>query len=285
MTGSPHNGAPHFEENDERLMDLLAARCTQGLTDAESAELDRLLSDHAEVDPDSFDLSAASISLATLDAATVSAELPASLRARLLAAANSTSSQRSPALPMSAARSAARTQAARSFPFAWLAAAAALALAVVGWWQVSRLSSGNGPQSLNTQLATFTQKAPDAVHCTWNGKEPGFESVKGEVIWSDALQRGFMLLSGLPANDPSRKQYQLWIVDPSRDKHPVDGGVFDIAAVLGPQERAPTGEIIVPIVCKLRVQSPAAFALTVEKPGGVVVSEGPLVVVAAPKKS
>lgn len=90
-----------------------------------------------------------------------------------------------------------------------------------------------------------------------------------------------MTFRNLSPNDPTQRQYQLWVVDPSRDKHPVDGGVFDIASCPADANTTPSGEVIVPIVCKLPVASPAAFALTVEKPGGVVVSAGPLVLVAA----
>ena len=54
------------------------------------------------------------------------------------------------------------------------------------------------------------------------------------------------------------------IIDPSRDEKPVDGGVFDIASF---------GESIVAIQAKLRVNKPTVFAITVEKPGGVVVSD------------
>jgi anti-sigma-K factor RskA len=74
---------------------------------------------------------------------------------------------------------------------------------------------------------------------------------------------GFMRLIGMPINDPLQEQYQLWIIDPLRDDEPVDGGVFDIAE---------SGEVIVPIQAKLHVTKPAAFAITIEKPGGVVVS-------------
>ena len=74
-------------------------------------------------------------------------------------------------------------------------------------------------------------------------------------------------------NEAARVQYQLWIVDPERDgKHPVDGGVFNVSS---------TGEVIIPIQAKLRIRSPRAFAITAEQPGGVVVSAGPLLVVAA----
>jgi hypothetical protein len=43
----------------------------------------------------------------------------------------------------------------------------------------------------------------------------------------------------------------------------LDGGVFDIPT---------TGEVIVPINAKLQVREPFMFAITIEKPGGVVVS-------------
>ena len=100
-----------------------------------------------------------------------------------------------------------------------------------------------------------------------------FESVRGDVNWNDERQEGYLRLSGMPANDPERSQYQLWIVDPNRDTHPVDGGVFDI----------PPGasEVVIPIRAALAVNQPAAFAITREQPGGVVVSEGPLLVVAS----
>jgi len=74
-----------------------------------------------------------------------------------------------------------------------------------------------------------------------------------------------MKIGGLAANDPGEFQYQLWIFDQGRDERfPVDGGVFDV----------PSGadEVIVPISAKLDVDRPYLFAVTVEKPGGVVVS-------------
>ena len=49
--------------------------------------------------------------------------------------------------------------------------------------------------------------------------------------------------------------------------------LFDIAST--------SGEIVVPIDAKLGVLEPQAFAITLEQPGGVVVSDGPLLVVAA----
>ena len=77
-----------------------------------------------------------------------------------------------------------------------------------------------------------------------------------------------MRFSGLKPNDPDREQYQLWIVDASRGEPlkvpPVDGGVFDAGA---------GGDVIVPIAPKLPVGKAFAFAVTIEPPGGVVVSD------------
>lgn len=81
-----------------------------------------------------------------------------------------------------------------------------------------------------------------------------------------------MKLEGFPVNDPMSMQYQLWVVDGDRDaKHPVDGGVFDVAA---------DGTVVIPIDAKLALIKPTAFAITAEKPGGIVVSDGPHLAVA-----
>ena len=76
-----------------------------------------------------------------------------------------------------------------------------------------------------------------------------------------------MRFRGLAPNDSSESQYQLWIFDPTRadwEAKPVDGGVFDVPD---------TGEVVVPIDAKLAVAETALFAITIEVPGGVVVSE------------
>ena len=76
-----------------------------------------------------------------------------------------------------------------------------------------------------------------------------------------------MRFRGLAPNDPTERQYQLWIFDPSRsdwEAEPVDGGVFDVGA---------GGEVVVPIDAKLAVAETALFAVTLEVPGGVVVSD------------
>ena len=100
-----------------------------------------------------------------------------------------------------------------------------------------------------------------------------FKGMSGKVVWSDELQEGYMTLTDLPSNNPSESQYQLWIVDPDRDANPVDGGVFDI----------PAGQstAVVPISNPLLVTNPQAFVITLEQPGGVVVSKQETVVALA----
>lgn len=86
----------------------------------------------------------------------------------------------------------------------------------------------------------------------------------GDVVWNATLQQGVMRFRGLAANDPAVEQYQLWIFDADRDEaHPVDGGVFDVAG---------DGEVLVAIDPRVPVGRATAFAVTVERPGGVVVS-------------
>ncbi|WP_411279088.1 anti-sigma factor domain-containing protein [Gemmatimonas sp.] len=87
----------------------------------------------------------------------------------------------------------------------------------------------------------------------------------GDVVWSTRAQRGVMRLIGLKTNDARRWQYQLWIFDKSRDqRYPVDGGVFNVPAGVT--------EVFVPINARVPVGDAVMFAVTVEAPGGVVVS-------------
>ena len=79
------------------------------------------------------------------------------------------------------------------------------------------------------------------------------------------MQEGYLRFTNLPKNDTGVYTYQLWIFDENQDpKTPIDGGIFDVNA---------EGEIIVPITAKLRARGAKAFAITMEKPGGVMVSD------------
>jgi hypothetical protein len=113
------------------------------------------------------------------------------------------------------------------------------------------------------------------VRLDWTATEdPAAAGATGDVVWSTADQAGVMRFAGLEPNDPSVFQYQLWIFDATRDERfPVDGGVFDVPAG--------GGDVLVPIRAKIDVREPTLFAITVEPPGGVVVSERERIVLVA----
>ncbi len=150
---------------------------------------------------------------------------------------------------------------------AWGAAFACLLLALSIMLAPARFERSS-PAELDAALA----ENADAVELNWQGMgDPDFDGVTGYVRWDNSTQQGVMRLTGLPVNNPTEQQYQLWIVDPLRDSNPIDGGVFNITE----------GENLVAIDAKLEVIRPKAFALTLEQPGGVVVSAGPLLVIAS----
>jgi len=125
--------------------------------------------------------------------------------------------------------------------------------------------------------AELLASAKDVTTLAWTPtKDPNGAGASGDVVWSASAQRGYMRFVGLTPNDLKQIQYQLWIFDKDRDQaYPVDGGVFDVSS---------TGEVIVPITARLKVNEPVLFAVTIEAPGGVVVSKRErIVVTAAPK--
>jgi anti-sigma-K factor RskA len=148
------------------------------------------------------------------------------------------------------------------------------------WSGASRIAAplnGDGKPPVLAELrGKLLAEDPEAVTVAWKkaGDDPAIvageadlESVGalGDVVWSSARQQGYMRFRGLAANDPNVAQYQLWIFDAERDEaYPVDGGVFDVPAA--------GGDVVVRIDPRLRVSRATAFAITVEKPGGVVVS-------------
>ncbi len=148
-----------------------------------------------------------------------------------------------------------------------MAAAACLLFALI----VSRRDGGAAPFTPAEERAQLIQRAPDVVQIPWTATDdPAGKQAAGDVVWSTAKQSGYLRFKGLAPNDPAASQYQLWIFDANQDKrYPIDGGVFDIGAAN--VDRA-SGDTIVPIRAKLHVAGPQMFAVTVEKPGGVVVS-------------
>ncbi|MEM1011497.1 MAG: anti-sigma factor [Planctomycetota bacterium] len=84
------------------------------------------------------------------------------------------------------------------------------------------------------------------------------------LIWSDRLQAGLVEVLGLPANDPTRSQYQLWVVDAERPHQArrVPAGLFNVKNDGGPTV---TTLIVRPT---LPVGHAVAFAVTREPAGG-----------------
>ena len=282
---------------DEATLDLLIKQVTDGLSPAEQRELDVLDSAKASEWLRDFEHAAAAITLAgSADAG----PLPNALAQKIAAQAEQHfATVQGPALPtaaaadrkiasLEAARAAAslervpRASASRSGTLGWFAAAACLLLAVFGWMRspviapppvavvtpppvVAPVEKPVLPPTPEEERAALLAKS-DSIHITLGAtKDPGSVGMTGDVVWDPATQRGYMHFSGLAANDPTIHQYQIWIFDGTRDKrYPVDGGVFDVPAG--------ANEVVIPIRASLMVRKPAAFAVTVEKPGGAVVS-------------
>ena len=285
-----------MNDRTEELFDLLIAQATIGLQDAEADRLDLLLLETPAAEAEALaeeveQALAAAATASTLDRASDENRRteapPASLTASLEADADRFFGK-SPGLAsvtdIGAARVTAPSPADAPVPAGsgWNRLGAAAGWAVAALLLVVVLVRGPGPEGPAGPLPVVpppTDRAglaalDDSIVLPWAPPDdPEFVGVRGDVTWNDRLQTGFLRLSGMPVNDPALAQYQLWIVDPDRDEKPVDGGVFDISV--------DSGEVIIPIRATLPVSEPAAFAITREKPGGVVVSEGPLRVVAS----
>ena len=275
-----------------RAEELLIERAVRPLDDGELGELDRL----GAAGDASFDVAAAAVALAT----TPIEPMPAALAEKILAAAPrpdftrtipgvvamptlprdtivgveldafAPKPQAQPEQPAPPDQLAARRAGKRRTWIPWLAAAACLAIAAGAVW---RLRDRNAPAPSEAR-ADLLASAADAARLVWTATaDPNAHGASGDVVWSTTEQRGYMRFVGLAPNDPQKFQYQLWIFDKDRDeKYPVDGGVFDVSS---------TGEVIVPIRAKLHVTDATLFAVTIEKPGGVVVSKRERIVVTA----
>ena len=242
----------------DRFEELEAGRLLGDLSEEEWSEWRELSKEHA--DDDDFSLEMVAAALEAEYASKEEQSLPAGLTVTLVDEARKFAADE--AEPDNVVQGPFRNS-----PFsvgtAWAVAAAFAALFVV----VFLLNpTGDGPKVV--EAPPIEERADDLVTPPFEGVGP-YEPMSGKVVWSDDLQEGYMELTNLEVNDPSQNQYQLWIVDPSRAKQPVDGGVFDVDS---------TGTVRIPINAKLDVDKPQAFVITLEKPGGVVVSEQEVVV-------
>lgn len=270
---------------NERIMDLLADRALYGLSAEESAELAALLAAAGLKDDDTLEHAVAQLQVALHAQATLPAHVAARAKqagAAWAAAAPAGRAAATPArtaAPAPAPRAAApAAQPAQPFRFPtiipWLAAAACLVLAVTAW---QRTGSQPAPTPTPAPLTLAQQRqavlaAPDHLELplgdfVLEGKAPEIPGVKGDVVWSDAAQRGFLRMANLPKNDPTKERYQLWIIDERGLATRISGGIFDGCG------NADGSDCIVAIDPAIPIGHAAAFAITIEKPSGVWVSD------------
>ncbi len=287
------------ELTKDRLFELLCDQTLFGLNEQELGELEQLKNQFPDWrESESFELTAAAVSLSYLNEIE---PLPADLRGKVLSGAIQYFSgvpQNIVSFPQTKVGSinpnAAETnsnvyefQPKRSFwqSLGWaVAAAACIALAVNIWTNRSRPSPeiAQRPEVIQTspvvELSAAQKReqllasASDMVQTTWTSAKNEKE-VLGDIVWSNERQQGYMRFRGLPANDPNKESYQLWIVDETQNqKTPLSGGVFNVSA---------DGEVVIPIDAQLKVKKPKMFAVSKEKTGGVVVSDPSRVVAVA----
>jgi hypothetical protein len=276
---------------DDRVLELLADRAFDEITPQDQAELDRWL--NANGDDESMDLAAGASLLAMV---AKSETPPASVFTRAAQAAKQFERERTngsfqPGTPsLRLTESDTPIQQPRRVGTAWLgwlAAAACLAFAAIGWLPAFRARQTPQVAGLVSlaSLRAEVDAAKDATRSPWaDWDKPEIAGVKGEIVWSHSKQKGYMVFRGLPKNDPAREQYQLWIVDDRGIEHRVSGGIFNAPAPTASSAVDGSGwrgqvrcevigdDLYVEVEPRINVRPPTLFAITIEEPGGTWLS-------------
>jgi hypothetical protein len=261
-----------------RLMELLADDALGMLDASDSAELGALRA-RAGVDRVSYDDIVAGLILAGDDSR--DAGMPRDSADRLKAAGRSMLGAAPSSAPVG------RTPKSGVPAFVawtgWLAAAAGFVLAASLWFGQRTpvqqpVATPTEPTIVERMDGLLAEPETIVIPFAAAGLIEGRENA-GDLVWNPRLQRGFLRVAALDANDPAKNQYQLWIFDKARETYAVDGGVFDVASTQPVDEQ---GRTIIPFEPALRVSDPAAFAVTIEQPGGVVVTDQTGLVLLAP---
>lgn len=267
----------------EKMLELLADEAIFGLSDEELAELAELEKNFPdfETESQSLEFSAAAVSMVNLD---TSEPLPAHLRTKILADADKFFAAQEKTISPTEPQKTQEADIQPTFGFEpqrsiwnWLgwavAAAACVALAFNIYTTRINPTDISGVQPTPTvtpkkeltiaeQREQLLASAKDLVKTNWTDFDPkNPKNVQGEVVWSNAEQKGFVTFRGLPVNDKTKETYQLWIFDKDR-KNPISAGTFDVTG---------TGEIIIPLDSALKIQEPQMFGVTAENPGGDMV--------------
>ena len=260
------------DKEKQILMGLLALSAVENLSTEDEQQLSQLLAKHPEFSKDEFAKTTALSQIGFyLTDHTAHEKLPSELRDKILAAyENAKSSEKNNPLLSILPR---LLKAFTRPSYAW--GITAMLLIGLSYSMITFKTYENNYRYLPLKKMVLQNTTDDLMQYPWYGKTQDFENIKGDMIWSNQKQKGFIKITGMPMNDPSQNQYQIWIVDPIKYQNPVDGGVFDITK----SDR----EIIIPINPKLPISNARAFAITLEQPGGVVVSSQPLLLT-APKE-
>ena len=268
-------------ERQEELATLHALGLLEG---AERAGFEQEIAGNAELQAYVTSLVEAS---ATLARAPQQIDPPAALKTRILAAATGAA----PANPVESK--------VISFPFFhWLPLAAAAGFAMAAIWlgtQNLKLHQENGSlrteremaeiayESAQTQLKERTLVAEtlindlghqlsaqrDLTHlkitalAALAGNTPEARAI---AVWDPGLETGLLTIEKLPVI-ADNQDYQIWVVDPAYP-NPVDGGVF---------KPGPDGKVVLTFKGNQPIKAAAAFAISLEKKGGVPKAEGPIV--------
>lgn len=263
------------DNKQEKLIDLLIKKAVSGLDELEQRELDALDANNAD-EFNSIEMTVAAIHIA---GAPIDEPLPVHLFEKISEQAQDIVglAAESPWPPVKLRQQEVERPGISWFGWLGWAAAAAACIALV-------FNILNTPTPQNDQAGTkppievprelspaqkreeLLRSAVSMVKADWAaGNVKEIAKISGDVIWSDEKQAGYMRFKGLPVNDATKETYQLWIFDKTqKEETPIDGGTFDVTA---------DGEVIIPIDAKLKAQGAKMFAITIEKPGGVVVSD------------
>lgn len=257
------------ERSQEIMLDLLIKKAMEGLSEAEQNQLNELQGDAGH--DDSFDATASAVALVDLKTEAMSANLRSRVAADAERYFDEAASSERPQI-----ESAENVRPSMSPLFGWLGwatAAAAILLLFASFWlrpEPTTVAGLGQPTpspalSIDDQRQRLLDTGTVNSNAQWTAGNVKEIVPSGDIIWSDETQTGYMTFNGLPVNDPAKQTYQLWIFDETQDpKTPIDGGTFDVGA---------DGRVVIAINAKLRAKNPAMFAITIEKPGGVVVSD------------
>lgn len=276
---------------DERHAELAALHALDLLEGAEKTGFEALIANNSELRALVADLHESGASLAL---AVRQVEPPAGLKARVLAAADA-----SPQLPR--ADTSASTAEDKVIPFPtsrfipWGVAALFAVAAILFGFRSAMLHSENEALRTERELAVVAYKMAQnqlsertivaekmiadlgaqlkhtedlsrlkiTALASLLGNTP---EAKAIAVWDPTQQSGLLTVEKLPAI-AAEQDYQIWVVDPQYSI-PVDGGVFKPDS---------TGKAVLTFKADKPIKQAAAFAISLERKGGVPKAEGPMV--------